>query len=82
VTPDLSLVRLALDAADDAEARQQPHLAGLLRRLARATLEPRNHDDEVRCGRCGVPLTGRQQQWCSNACRKAALRARSTQSAS
>jgi hypothetical protein len=79
VTPDLSLVRLALDAADDADARLQPHLAGLLRKLARAIIEPPR--PVARCGHCGVPLTGRQQQWCSNACRKAALRARSAQSA-
>jgi hypothetical protein len=79
MTPDLSLVRLALDTADDAEARQQPHLAGLLRRLARATLEP-PRPGEDRCGWCGVALTGRQRQWCSDAHRKSALRARSASS--
>jgi hypothetical protein len=79
VTPDLSLVRLALDAADDAEARQQPHLAGLLRRLARATLEgPRS--DEDHCGGCGGPLVGRQRQWCSDRCRMFASRSGSASS--
>jgi hypothetical protein len=79
VTTDLSLLRLALDVADDHDDRQQPALAGLLRRLARATLEPPQPED--RCGWCDTPLTGRQRQWCSDAHRKSALRARSAQSA-
>jgi hypothetical protein len=78
--PDLSLVRLALDVANDLDDRQQPALAGLLRRLARAVIEPPAPVD--RCGWCGIPLSGRQTRWCSDPHRKAALRARSSQSAS
>jgi hypothetical protein len=73
VTPDLSLVRLALDVANDLDDRQQPALASLLRRLARATLEPPR--PVARCQGCGIPLTGRQRLWCSNACRTRAGRA-------
>jgi hypothetical protein len=35
-----------------------------------------------RCGWCHTPLTGRQTRWCSNGHRKAAMRARLSQSAS
>jgi hypothetical protein len=77
--PDMSLVRLAMDAANDCVDHQLPHLAGLLRRLARAILEPPQPSDD-RCGWCGTALTGRQRQWCSNAHRKAALRARTLKS--
>jgi hypothetical protein len=80
VTPDLSLVRLALDVANDLDDRQQPALAGLLRRLARAVIEPAR--PVARCGWCHTPLTGRQTVWCQDRCRKAALRARSLKSAS
>jgi hypothetical protein len=80
MTPDLSsLIRLALGVADDLEERQQPALAGLLRRLARATLETPQPAD-ARCGWCGMALSGRQRRWCSDAHRKSALRARSTSS--
>jgi hypothetical protein len=76
--PDLSLVRLALDVANDLDDRQQPTLAGLLRRLARAVIELPAPVD--RCGWCHTPLTGRQTRWCSNSHRKAAMRARSLKS--
>jgi hypothetical protein len=79
MTPDLSLVRLALDAADNLEAHHQlAGYAGLLRRLARAIIEPSQAGD--RCGWCGVALSGRQSRWCSDAHRKSALRARSASS--
>jgi hypothetical protein len=78
MTPDrVTLARLATTVADEAAACQQWALAGLLRQLARAVVEPARVEDRtypVRCGWCNQPLTGRQRAWCSDACRTRAAR--------
>jgi hypothetical protein len=80
VTPDrVSLARLATTVADQAAARHQWALAGLLRQCAHAILEG-TPPAEDGCGWCGGPLTGRQALWCCDAHRKSALRARSATS--
>lgn len=78
---DRDLVRLALAAAADMDARAAPATAGLLRRLAGRIVELAavvpSAPDPGTCRGCGTRLVaragpGRPRAWCSERCRSRA----------